>query len=148
MNSDAVWQSLPAVIETGGLDPESFLHNVGHAPTALAICLVHQRRFRIYRECLVQDDPEVSDSYIDGWIDALGDLTEVEKLVNHTHVWDLVQFEGPAATLLGQWLADGWQTTANRQFPDRAFDAAAFEGDGGPQVTIWTARTTASRESE
>ncbi|PKZ62929.1 hypothetical protein CYJ73_24515 [Gordonia terrae] len=136
MTNEEIWQSLPEVKATGGLDPESYLYNLGKPPTAIAIAMIHARQFRIYRECLVRSDAD--NDNIDSWITTLGDLEKVEKVVNHLHVWDILDVEGPVAEFVGQWIANGWRQQAVSQFPGLRIESRSEENSNGVEVTVWT----------
>lgn len=136
MTNEDMWLSLPEVKATGGLDPESYLYNLGKPPTAVAIALIHARQFRIYRDCLVRSDAD--NDNIDSWIENLGDLEKVEKIVNHLHVWDILDVDGPVAAFLGKWIADGWRRQAESEFPDLTIESSSEEGSYGIEVTLWT----------
>ncbi|QHD86056.1 hypothetical protein GR168_12195 [Gordonia sp. JH63] len=143
MTNEEIWQSLPEVKETGGLDPESYLYNLGKPPTAIAIAMIHARQFRIYRDCLVRSDAD-NDS-IDSWIRTLGDLESVEKVVNHLHVWDILDVDGPAAEFVGQWITAGWSRQARSQFPELRIESRSEENTYGVEVTVWSSHQDARR---
>lgn len=75
---------------------------------------------------------------IDRWLDHLGDVAAVERVVNHVHLWDVLapteslEVESP---LLAAPLAAAWEAALCRAFPSRAFKVVATEeGDYGPEI--------------
>ena len=80
--------------------------------------------FEFYRELILWGGRPHSDKTIDNWISTLkGDLTAVEKMINHIHPCDFF-LSNRAKTVeqvlyLGQVLKEIWQAKLSRDFPDR-----------------------------
>jgi len=76
-----------------------------------------------------------------------GDLSRVEGIVNHVHLWDLFQPDEAsvperAIESLGRILSCTWQCALRQQFPGREFDVRFVEDDSeyGPTISFSTMR--------
>ena len=77
---------------------------------------------------------------IDDWFARLDDVGDVERIVNHVHVWDLLPSNGfveTEALALAEPLASFWRSALECEFPDRAF-VVQVDADGsyGPELTF------------
>jgi len=70
-----------------------------------------------------------------------GNTQEIERVVNHLHIWDLFtptgSAEEKALELLAQRVAQAWQTHAERQFPNRK---VTVTDDYGPTIVMFSAQ--------
>jgi len=77
---------------------------------------------------------------IDDWFARLDDVGDVERIVNHVHVWDLLPSNGfveAEAQLLVEPMAWFWRMALRGEFPDRTFVVAATaDGSYGPELTF------------
>ena len=68
---------------------------------------------------------------------------EIERIVNHLHLWDLFTPNGPveekALELLAQRVAEAWQAHAERQFPGRTVTVTVSD-DYGPTIVMFSGR--------
>ena len=81
--------------------------------------------------------------------DVRGDTQEIERVVNHLHIWDLFTPAGPieekALELLAQRVAQAWQVHAERQFPDRRVTVTVTD-DYGPTIVMFSAQPSNSAD--
>lgn len=82
------------------------------------------------------------------WQELHGDIAAIERMVNHTHLYDLfpraddeelalLRYEHVAQSLIGCW-----EGALRRAFPDRsfAFSYATEPDEYGPTITFWQVR--------
>lgn len=71
-----------------------------------------------------------------------GNLTAIEGVLNHVHLWDMFQPRADAEYRVIEQLAERmlicWRAAAAAQFPDRAFEIELTD-DFGPTLTLVTA---------
>jgi hypothetical protein len=80
---------------------------------------------------------------VDEWLADDRARHEVERFVNHLHIWDLVgdpdveQYD-PRCREIADLLAKSWQCRADREFPDIDVEAETEETSYGPAVYLWS----------
>lgn len=82
-----------------------------------------------------------------------GDVSAVERVVNHLHLWDLFEdgdgeltdteraAQAVAEAFVARVVADGWRASLAAGFPDRRFvveESGEADGEYGPTVTFWS----------
>jgi hypothetical protein len=99
-------------------------------------------RLLAYRGCLVRE-PVFDTANIDTWLESTGgDVTAVERVVNHVHLYDLVEelsdTDLPALEDLARRIAQLWTDTLQARYPEyRAVVSFASEPDEyGPTLTL------------
>jgi hypothetical protein len=97
------------------------VHNVSVTSAAILSDLFFPRMIFV-RGCILLAD-KYEESNFEEWWSTLGGSTEdVERVINHLHLWDLFEPDGPieeqALELLAHRLATTWKCEAERQFPD------------------------------
>lgn len=83
-------------------------------------------------------------SVVDEWFARLGEVMEVERMVNHVHMWDLMLGDDVDETeteRLLEPIAAFWRVALEREFPERRFvvDTVA-DGSYGPELTFFQDR--------
>ena len=72
-------------------------------------------------------------------------LTEIEKVVNHVHVWDLFDDNKDSRLLIdiAQMMRLCWLCSAKHSLPDRKVEVELMvdESEYGPTLTLFTRRT-------
>lgn len=114
----------------------------GHAVAVLALCspeLVEERGCVLLAEHLDQEN-------FDTWWSSLrGRVADVERIVNHVHLWDvfsdLDDVPDQAVELFAARLATVWRAVLAHRFPDRAFvvEVDTAPDEYGPTVTFFRA---------
>ncbi|KQR10454.1 hypothetical protein [Cellulomonas sp. Leaf334] len=85
---------------------------------------------------------------VDDWFDRLGVVADVERIVNHVHVWDLLPSRGfteAEARGLVEPIASFWRIALRDAYPDRELVVQTdVDGSYGPELTFFQA----AREGE
>ncbi len=103
----------------------------------------------IVRGCLLLADQYEHDNFTEWWTTLEGNTQDIERVVNHLHIWDLFTPAGPieeqALELLAQRVAQAWQMHAERQFPDRTVTVTVTD-DYGPTIVMFSARPSSGAD--
>ena len=91
-------------------------------------------------------DWKYEEENVDMWHKTLaGQQTEIEKVVNHVHVWDLFDDNKDSRLLIdiAQMMRLCWLCSAKHSLPDRKVevDLMVDESEYGPTLTLFTRRT-------
>ncbi|WP_309133349.1 hypothetical protein [Cellulomonas sp.] len=122
-------------------DPRPFLGTAGSPSVVAAVMALLAPPFVEHRGAVLRGfgfDARV----VDDWFDRLGEVTAVEKVVNHLHLWDVLpSVADPGETeRLVEPMAWFWHAALERAYPGRRFVVDAVrDGDYGPEVTFWSA---------
>lgn len=97
----------------------------------------------VVRDCVLLEGQYTPASFAQWWEHTGGDATEIERAVNHLHLWDVFESRNSAEEaglmVLGQRIAACWRLQAESLFPERAFDVEVKE-EYGPTVILTTRR--------
>ncbi len=78
---------------------------------------------------------------VDDWFGRLAAVADVERVVNHVHVWDLLPsgaFTEEEARGLVEPIASFWQIALRDAYPDREFVVRTdVDGSYGPELTFF-----------
>jgi hypothetical protein len=113
-----------------------------------AVAMLLRPVFVVERDCVIWSERFERASFEEWWKELHGDRSRIEEVINHLHVWDLIDFDDgdPAANDTIDWLADviaeSWRCALAADFADRTFEVTVARGDGeyGPTVTFHSAR--------
>jgi hypothetical protein len=76
------------------------------------------------------------------WTQLNGDRAAIEEVVNHVHLWDVVEEQVPDEALdeVAEALVRNWRRALAEQFPDRSFRVVLSndENDYGPTLSVST----------
>ena len=92
---------------------------------------------RAYRGCLILAD-RFDKSNVDDWLKSVGgDITAVEEVVNHVHLWDVVDGGSPDLDDLGRRIAQTWRDVFAARYPEHRITVTfATEPDEyGPTIS-------------
>lgn len=92
--------------------------------------------------CVILKSRYEPENFAEWWSREQGDVTAVERALNHLHLWDLFEpadaAEERAVHELAERIASTWQWHAERCFPGRRFVASVTD-DYGPTVVMVSA---------
>ncbi|WP_157577053.1 hypothetical protein [Saccharomonospora iraqiensis] len=85
------------------------------------------------------------ESSFEQWRERFGSSpSELERTLNHVHLWDIFDAESTqeevALEVLAEKMCVGWQVKANGDFPDKRF-VGEITAEYGPTVTVYTQST-------
>lgn len=115
--------------------------------TVFAVVRLMWPRFNIHRGCVLAAD--FSSLNVDHWWDVFGgDTREIEGMVNHLHLWDLLnepddpnEDDEKRLRSLGNDMVVTWDLALSDAFPSREFEVRLTEDadeDYGPTVTFFS----------
>jgi len=114
----------------------------GHALAVLALCspvLVEARG------CVLLAERFDEASFATWWDESDGRVPEIERVINHVHLWDVFRDvdDVPEAELerFAQELAEVWRAVLARRLPGRTFvvDVSGGPDEYGPTLTFFQA---------
>lgn len=115
----------------------------------LALVEVVAPRFRVLEGCVIRDRPGVEDTFAGWWAHIPGETTSVEAVMNHVHLYDLVddtvdEADLPLLEAAAERIAEAWRLALADQLPDRELvvTVATEPDEYGPTVTCTQAVTT------
>lgn len=126
------------------LDLQDFVTQRVSIAQAVAVSSLMFPDYIEVQNCIILRDKYDHDNFIEWWDNLNGDAREVEKVINHTHLWELFdpveEIENQALEMLARQMAICWRVKAESEFPGRRFDAVVTN-DYGPTVTISSVKT-------
>ncbi len=132
--------------DLGEFDLRNFLLSAVSVAEASAVVSLLNPTFIEYRGCVLLESA-FTPAPVDSWFEHFdGNLTSVESMVNHVHLWDSFNPQSPeehqALTTMARYMATTWHHAAQAQFPARIFttDFSDDPDDYGPTVTLYTVR--------
>ena len=82
------------------------------------------------------------ENFNEWWNHFEGDIQQIEKMINHVHLWDLFPTatgsegtESAELTALGEWMVMSWAIAVESAYPGRLF-SVTLDDDYGPTVTL------------
>lgn len=96
------------------------------------------------RGCVILTSRYRKDNFEQWWAQEDGNVSAIEAVVNHVHLWDIFEpvgeIEERALESLARRMARSWALHAESQFPDRIFVAEVTD-EYGPTVVLRTEAT-------
>ncbi|PRX49391.1 tetratricopeptide repeat protein [Prauserella shujinwangii] len=97
--------------------------------------------FILNRGCILVRMLFEEESFFVWWKQLNGNKQEIEKMINHLHLWDLFDVqsdqEEQALWVLVEQMSIGWHAKASKDFPDRDFRVLITD-EYGPTRTIYS----------
>jgi hypothetical protein len=127
----------------GSPDPRPYLAATGSAPMLASVMAFLAPPFVEHRDGVFLGFA-FNRPIVDDWFDKLGGVADVESMVNHVHVWDLLPTRGfseAEARRLVEPIAWFWRTALRGAYADREFVVLTdVDGSYGPELTFFQAR--------
>lgn len=120
-----------------------YLAQNGGASIALVCSYLFWPSFVETKGCVVLAERYDAQNFQEWWVRLSGNVSEVEGVVNHVHLWDLfyAEREGlPAGALeaLASVMARTWECALAQEFPSRKFSVRVSKDgeDYGPTISF------------
>ncbi|MEE8870284.1 MAG: hypothetical protein SOH99_15600 [Acidipropionibacterium acidipropionici] len=123
-------------------DPTFFLSNHLSITSALLLTDLMFPACVLVRGCVIRKEIYDPENFERWWRETGGATEVIENVLNHLHLWDLLEpnedAEYRALEVLAPRIAQTWKSHVQSQFPDRVI-CTEVNDDYGPTVTMWTA---------
>lgn len=137
--------------EPASVDLFSYIEDVVSPEDSLIFCKWLFPDFVVFEDSVILE-MKFDEPAFRVWLDHFsGDKAGVERMLNHTHLYDVFSGCGSAVDevvfeQLSNVLAMSWRMVLKAQFPDRSFHVEAInsEQEYGPVVTFHEMRATVS----
>jgi hypothetical protein len=108
---------------------------------ALAVGQLLWPPFVVERGCVLLSERYQTDQFEQWWDRLAGDISAIEEVMNHLHIWDLFEQDDDdglvdAYVEMAELIAATWRCALQESFPDRSFAVSVDEDDYGPTVTF------------
>ena len=122
-------------------DPADVLFNRGDAVQAAAWFMLANSSFTRIDSCVVRDRPDraLTEKSIKGFRAQEYSTRDIELLVNHLHMWDLINRDSSFGVqyLVAEHVVTGWLTVLERDFPELPCEALIeFDDIEGVQFSV------------
>lgn len=125
--------------------PWDFLSNVsGASATIMATSLIYPRFLQV-EGCTILEEQYDKQSFRTWFEHFNGDVANVERMINHLHLWDLFkpskeEISDDIMRAFGSTLEITWALAAEAQFPGRNMQGSFDweEVDYGPTITVFS----------
>jgi hypothetical protein len=144
--SDFTAADLPAFQRWSGqftppMDTHDYIvHNIDVTTAAILSDLFFPRLILV-RDCILLADKYEESNFEEWWTSLEGRTENIERVINHVHLWDLFEPDGPAEEqaldMLAQRMASIWKFEADQQFPDRRIVVTVAD-DYGPTLILYS----------
>ncbi|MGE3540683.1 MAG: hypothetical protein AB7N91_24990 [Candidatus Tectimicrobiota bacterium] len=123
-----------------------FLSICGGAELAIAFSTLYWPEFIDVEGCVLLRERYEAANFQEWWEKLNGDMSKIEAVINHVHLWDLFVLDenvpDKALEDLARILALCWRCALQEQFPKRIFDVhvVADDTEYGPTISFSTIR--------